>query len=85
MNTTKLTLKLDGAVIQHTKRYAQEHHLTLSGMVENYFRTLLGSRRSPLQATPLVRELSGIAPPKNASRWKEGYADHLLTKYASRE
>ena len=81
MNAAKLTLKLDQAVIERTKEYAKERHLTLSGMVENYFRALVGSRRVSWKETPMVRELSGVAPAKAGRRWKKRYADYLADKY----
>ena len=82
MNAAKLTLKLDHEVIERTKEYAKERHLTLSGMVENYFRALTGNQPVRRQLTPLVRELSGVAPAKAGRRWKQSYADHLAKKYA---
>ncbi len=81
MNTTKLTLKLDQAVIERTKEYAKERHLTLSGMVENYFRALVGARRASWEATPMVRELSGAVSARNGRRWKKRYVDYLADKY----
>jgi len=82
MNTSKLTLRLDAAVIQRTKRFAKQRHTTLSGMVEDYFRALAEERRPDWKAAPLVRELSGIAPAKNGRRWRTGYGDYLLKKYS---
>jgi hypothetical protein len=82
MSAAKLTLKLDQAVIERTKEYAKERHLSLSGMVENYFRALTGSRPAQRQLTPLVRELSGVAPAKAGRRWKQAYADYLTKKYS---
>ena len=81
MSTTKLTLKLDNLVIQRTKRYAQQHHMRLSGMVENYFRALVADRRATRFFTPLVRELSGVASAKSGREWKRGYAGYLIRKY----
>ena len=79
----KLTLKLDGSEIQRAKRYAQSHHLSLSRIVEDYFRALGSKRSSSEFLTPLVRELSGAATAKAARRWKEAYAEYLAKKYAA--
>jgi len=38
---TKLTLKLDKAVIQSVKKYAQNNNKSLSKLVESYFRNLV--------------------------------------------
>lgn len=83
MSAAKLTLKLDQAVIERTKEYAKERHLSLSGMVENYFRALTGNQPVRKQWTPLVRELSGVAPAKAGRHWKKRYADYLSDKYGS--
>lgn len=82
MSATKLTLKLEQEVIEHTKEYAKRHHTTLSGMVENYFRALTGDQRKKIPLTPLVRELSGILPAKTARDWKKRYAEYLIHKYS---
>ena len=82
MSAAKLTLKLDQAVIERTKEYAKERHLSLSGMVENYFRTLAGDQRKKIPLTPLVRELSGILPAKAARDWKKRYTEYLIRKYS---
>ena len=38
---TKLTLKLDKAVIQSVKKYAHKNNKSLSKLVESYFRNLV--------------------------------------------
>ena len=57
---TKLTLKLDRAVIQAAKKYAEENERSLSGLVEDYFRNLSGDHVSLKKYSPLVEELSGV-------------------------
>ena len=80
---TKLTLKLDVSAIQRAKQYANRHRMSLSRMVEGYFRAL-GSKRTRTESlTPLVRELSGVATAKAARRLKESYAEYLAKKYAA--
>ncbi len=81
MSAAKLTLKLDQAVIERAKEYAKERRLSLSGMVENHFRALVGGRHASGEATPMVRELSGVAPAKAGRHWKKRYADYLADKY----
>lgn len=82
MSAAKLTLKLDVSVIERTKEYARQRHLSLSGMVENYFRALTGDQPAHRQLTPLVRELSGVAPARAGRRWKQAYAEYLAKKYS---
>ena len=79
----KLTLRLDASAIQRAKQYANQHRMSVSRMVEGYFRAL-GSKRTLTEfLTPLVRELSGVAPAKAARRWKQSYAEYLAKKYAA--
>jgi hypothetical protein len=56
---TKLTLSLDDGVIDKAKQYAKAHKVSLSKLVERYFDSL--ENDLPLEVTPAVRELSGIA------------------------
>jgi hypothetical protein len=58
----KLTLLLDDAIINQAKEYAKEKNLTLSGMVEKYFK-FLSSKNPNLTAInkfPELEKLSGI-------------------------
>jgi hypothetical protein len=80
---TKLTLKLDRAVIERTKQYAEQRGVSLSEMVETYFVGLTRSentaRREP---TGIVAELAGIARGVQIDGSAESYADYLAAKYA---
>lgn len=60
----KLTLRLDKRVADRAKSYAKRNRKSLSVLVENYFRTLLGSESfdSEPKNTTLVEELSGVLP-----------------------
>ena len=57
---TKLTLRLDKEVIERAKDYANSKNLSLSAMVENYFRFLSENKNPQIEITPIVKELSGI-------------------------
>jgi len=77
---TKLTLKLDKAVIQSVKKYAQNNNKSLSKLVESYFRNLVSeSDKKKSMYSPLVEELSGIISEKDL----EGidYLGYLEAKY----
>jgi len=41
---TKLTLSLNDETIKKAKVWAKEHHASLSGLVENYFESLVTSQ-----------------------------------------
>ena len=57
---TKLTLTMDKETIEAAKEYAKENNISLSGIVELYFKTL-SSGTHDFKIGPITRELSGIA------------------------
>ncbi|MCE5330111.1 DUF6364 family protein [bacterium] len=77
---TKLTLTLDNEIIEAAKAYAKENNMSLSGIVELYFRTLsseTGNDRIP----PITKELSGIASFSTAKQDKELLKEALNKKF----
>jgi hypothetical protein len=57
----KLTLKLDGAVIERAKEYAETNHESVSGLVERFLKTLTNTTKPEnLQKHSLVKEVSGL-------------------------
>ncbi|MHB1377913.1 MAG: DUF6364 family protein [Candidatus Humimicrobiaceae bacterium] len=57
---TKLTLTLDNKVIEAAKAYAKKNNMSLSGIIELYFKTL-SSEINNNKIPPITKELSGIA------------------------
>ncbi len=57
---TKLTLTLDKEVIETAKEYAKKNNISLSGIVELYFKTLSSGTKDH-KVGPITKELSGIA------------------------
>ncbi len=80
---TKLTLLLDKDIIEQAKRYAHDQQQSLSALVENYFRFLLGREHSLVSSniSPTVQELSGIIHLDSTDDVDEAYTDYLLEKY----
>ena len=56
----KLTLTLDKEVIEAAKVYAKKNNMSLSGIIELYFKTL-SSGINNNKIPPITKELSGIA------------------------
>jgi hypothetical protein len=80
---TKLTLKLQKEVIEQAKIYAREHQVSLSLLVENYFKFLAGKKQqSNSELSPMVKELSGIIDLPENFDLKTEYADYLVEKYS---
>ena len=77
---TKLTLKLDKAVIQSVKKYAQSNNKSLSKLVESYFRNLVSEDETNISTySLLVEELSGVISEKDMKDLD--YVGYLEAKY----
>lgn len=59
---THLTLTLEKEVTETAQKYATEHGISLSEMVEDYFKQLPSKRKrlKPEELSPRVRRLRGI-------------------------
>ncbi len=77
---TKLTLKLNNSVIKKAKLYSKRRNISLSKIVENYFK-LITEDNSANRNTKLINELSGIISIDDLDKVKSGYPDYLLEKY----
>jgi hypothetical protein len=78
----KLTLKLNEAVIEKAKKYAQKNRQSLSELVENYFKALTdesGNEQDDYGA--LTTELSGVINAADIENYKEKYTEYLAEKY----
>ena len=79
---TKLTLKLDEAIINQAKKYALKRKKSISRLVEDYFRGLGNDEISDETViNPIVRELSGIIDMKDIKGWESDYSNYLEKKY----
>jgi hypothetical protein len=78
---TKLTLKLDGDIIEQAKIYAKKKNTSLSKLIESYLSLLIDPKDNQ-EVTPLVKSLSGVINlPKNVD-YKKDYKKHILNKYS---
>lgn len=81
---SKLTLKLDKAVIEQAKKYAKEQQISLSRLIENYLASLTQKEqynKKEIEITPLVESLSGVVKLPKDFDFKKDYRNHLLEKY----
>jgi hypothetical protein len=77
---TKLTLKLDKAIINSAKKYAQHKNKSLSKLVETYFKNLVSElEHGNVKYSPLVEELSGVISEKDLTALD--YVEYLEGKY----
>ena len=78
---TKLTLKLNGDVIEQAKTYAKKKNTSLSKLIESYLGLLIDPNDKQ-EVTPMVKSLSGVIDlPKDFDN-KTNYRKHILNKYA---
>ena len=79
---TKLTLKLDKDAIERAKKYAEKRRISLSKIVEKYFKSLADEERAEkAEYSPLIKELSGIISLKSDVDIKDEYTNYLIDKY----
>lgn len=79
--TAKLTLKLDEDAIEQAKVYARSRKVSLSRMVEIYFRGLVEQDELPARGpTGVVAELAGVLAGKDLDLSDEGRARYLARK-----
>jgi hypothetical protein len=78
---TKLTIKLDGYVIERAKTYAKKKNTSLSKLIETYLGFLVEPSEEN-EVTPLVKSLSGIVTLPKGFDTKKSYKNHILKKYS---
>lgn len=77
----KLTLSLDGTIIESAKIYAKSNNISLSKLIESYLSTLTTSQKNGVNITPLVESLSGVITLDKDFDVKDAYTEYLIDKY----
>lgn len=77
----KLTLSLNGDVIETAKMYAKSNKISLSKLIEAYLETLTKREKLENDITPLVKSLSGVITIDDDLDVKDEYAQYLMEKY----
>lgn len=77
----KLTLSLDGTIIENAKTYAKSNNISLSKLIESYLNTLTKRKKTRTNITPLVESLSGVITLDEDFDVKDAYAAYLIEKY----
>lgn len=77
----KLTLSLDGTIIEKAKDYAQSNNISLSKLIESYLLSLTKRSHKATDITPLVESLSGVIDLDKNYDDKDDYTDYLIEKY----
>jgi hypothetical protein len=74
---TKLTVRVPRDLLENAKRYAKQHHTTLTDLISVYLQQLPGEG-GDFEQTPLVRRLTGSISSRLSA---EDYKKHLEEKY----
>ncbi len=77
----KLTLSLDGTIIESAKTYAKSNNTSLSKLIESYLAMLTNRKKNATNITPLVESLSGVISLEKDFDVKDAYSDFLIEKY----
>lgn len=80
--STKLTLRLDDGVIKKAKKRARTRGVSLSRMVEDYFKSVAEMEQLEVRESPVLYEIAGVLRGKTkAEKPKSEYRKHLSEKY----
>lgn len=80
--TTKLTLRLNDTVIRKAKKTARSKGVSLSRMVEDYFKSVAGQEAQEVRESPVLYEVAGVlSGKKDAAELRAEYRKHLAEKY----
>jgi hypothetical protein len=77
MKDARLTIRIPRALLEEAKRYAAEHHTSLTRLVCAHLRQLV-DKRDALADAPIVRRLSGVLSQAVAV---EDYKNYLAEKH----
>lgn len=75
---TKLTLKLDDGIIEHTKRYASRRKISLSKMIEQQLDLITREEQTAdIEISPFVKSIANGKRMSDNRDWKELRSDYL--------
>ncbi len=77
METRKLTVRLPQEEIEFAKRYAREHGITVTALIDRYFSRLRAT--APGAVHPEVERFAGLVPEHIDAR--QLYREHLVDKH----
>jgi hypothetical protein len=80
--TSKLTLSIEDQVIVSAKKYAKGKGESLSGLVENYLRSISGQGSDSIEISPRVRKLMGRMKASKSFDYKKDLGNALAKKYS---
>ena len=80
--TSKLTLSIDDQVIESAKKYAQGEGKSLSGLVENYLKSITAVQKETFTISHEVRKLRGSLKLPKGFDYKSELGKAIGKKYS---
>ena len=80
--TTKLTLTIEGKVIDSAKKYAQKNGKSLSHLVENYLKSITIKEEDSTKLSQKVTKLMGVIKLPDDFNYKSELSKSLSKKYS---
>lgn len=79
---TKLTLTMEGSVIEEAKKYANGKGKSLSSIIENYLKSLTTKDADKdIALTPIVKSLKGCFRAPEGFNYKKELSKRITEKY----
>ena len=79
--TTKLTLTIEGEVIDSAKKYARKKGKSLSDIVENYLKSIAAQETNTENLSPKVTALKGVIKLPEDFDYKKELGAAIIKKY----
>ncbi len=80
--TTKLTLRIDDKLITRAKKAARAKGVSLSRIVEDYFRSLAARKETKTPESPVLSAIAGVlSSSAGVKKPLSEYRKHLEEKY----
>ena len=79
--TTKLTLTIDDSVIDSAKAYARNKGESLSGIVENYLKSITAREEPNLDISDKVKKMMGVISLPDEYDYKKELGNIIAQKY----
>jgi len=79
---TRLNITVDKTVVEEAKQYAREHGRSLSGLIEEYLKSLIFNEKKDFEPGPLVKSLWGsVKPMADGKDYSNLIEEEILKKH----
>jgi len=79
---SRLNITIDKAVITEAKKYAKLHRRSLSGIIEDYLKSLISKEKKEFEPSPIVKSLWGsVKQLPESEEYKELLEEEIIKKH----